>query len=683
MIGPLLLALLATDLDNRALECGDDPTYYPRGDRWNVETTSEGAPEPIEFRLHTPGASDLSNGVELDALSRAATAWNLVACPLDGGTAPPHLILAQGELQPLAGNQDNHSAAFYENNVFWARDTNAWDYDSLTLAVTESVYDTNTGRTYSADIIFNEVQYRWRGKAGRYGERSSQWQGCPHNSQGCFDVESVALHEFGHFIGLNHVTCPDAIMFPNDGGHVQLSVHEAAGICALYPPRPGSTPTNRKVFGEACESHTECLDGTCIEWCTETCTRHDQCNDGYACLPVAGHGNVCLPSPRGTPVGRCECDVDALCNGGCDCDPDCLPPGGCLPCIKGTDCPTGICISDEHGENGACSQVCSATHDDCPDGFSCLAAGDAHFCYPDDASSCYPPPEPREINEECYEAQSGTYVPCAPGALCFLFQPPCGQPAGECVGYCNPRSPCAEGLTCCYYLDDNGECATQPTEGHEHGGCFNLRQTGETCAVAENAICEGGNGCFLSTSRSGVEISRCYEQCPNRSCGGNASCVQFASDAPSCNLTFDICCEAGTYAVNGSCLPGEGEAKLGLGVSCGNHNACDSGLCLNYNGAAACTRSCNDATHVGCPAGTVDMNQDGINDGTFTCVAIEGTGRCWPVNGPVQPYDEQPTDPGTDLGGEGLCGCRAQGVAEPGLYGLIIIAGLWRRRRRS
>jgi hypothetical protein len=55
---------------------------------------------------------------------------------------------------------------------------------------------------------------------------------------GAFDVETVALHEIGHILGLQHTTVNGAVMFPSVTSNSTLRVlqpDDLAGIRALYP----------------------------------------------------------------------------------------------------------------------------------------------------------------------------------------------------------------------------------------------------------------------------------------------------------------------------------------------------------------------------------------------------------------------------------------------------------------
>ena len=49
------------------------------------------------------------------------------------------------------------------------------------------------------------------------------------------DVESVALHEVGHIIGLDHSTLPSAVMYPVMSFKRALTADDIAGVQSFYP----------------------------------------------------------------------------------------------------------------------------------------------------------------------------------------------------------------------------------------------------------------------------------------------------------------------------------------------------------------------------------------------------------------------------------------------------------------
>ena len=131
------------------------------------------------------------------------------------------------------------------------------------LASTNFVVDDTTGALLESDIFFNA---------------SFSWSVAPAGQAGRYDVESIALHEIGHFSGLSHsalgeteiqggggrrVIGAEAVMFPIAfaSGSVaarSLKADDIAGISDIYPAgdyaRTGSlsgrvTKNGQGIFG--------------------------------------------------------------------------------------------------------------------------------------------------------------------------------------------------------------------------------------------------------------------------------------------------------------------------------------------------------------------------------------------------------------------------------------------------
>jgi hypothetical protein len=130
------------------------------------------------------------------------------------------------------------------------------------LASTSFLIDTTAGTLIESDIFFNTA---------------FQWSVAPNGESGRYDLESIALHEIGHFSGLGHsalgetqmtpggrrVLSAEAIMFPIafTAGSVAgrtLRADDIAGISDIYPDgdfnRKGSvsgrvTKNGQPLFG--------------------------------------------------------------------------------------------------------------------------------------------------------------------------------------------------------------------------------------------------------------------------------------------------------------------------------------------------------------------------------------------------------------------------------------------------
>jgi len=117
-----------------------------------------------------------------------------------------------------------------------------------TLAVTEFLIDEFTGAIVESDIFFNS---------------SVSWSVAPGGDVGRFDLETVAVHEAGHFLGLSHsalgetelrpdggrrVTAAGTVMFPIafSPGSIELRAlqpDDVAGASDLYPDGDYETRT--------------------------------------------------------------------------------------------------------------------------------------------------------------------------------------------------------------------------------------------------------------------------------------------------------------------------------------------------------------------------------------------------------------------------------------------------------
>jgi predicted Zn-dependent protease len=105
--------------------------------------------------------------------------------------------------------------------------------DSTTLAVTITTTANSpgvsnakfAGQLLKADMIFNpSTQFNTDGTSGQ-------------------NLLTVATHEAGHFLGLDHSAVVRAVMFPAASNIVQLSWDDVAGISSTYPKSSPDLPT--------------------------------------------------------------------------------------------------------------------------------------------------------------------------------------------------------------------------------------------------------------------------------------------------------------------------------------------------------------------------------------------------------------------------------------------------------
>jgi hypothetical protein len=126
------------------------------------------------------------------------------------------------------------------------------------LAATDFLFDRTTGELLESDIFFNSA---------------FQWSVAADGESGRFDLESIAVHEIGHFSGLSHsalgetelsptgrrVLSAESVMFPIafTAGSIAsrtLKADDIAGISDLYPD--GEFPDKGSVSGRVTRSGT-------------------------------------------------------------------------------------------------------------------------------------------------------------------------------------------------------------------------------------------------------------------------------------------------------------------------------------------------------------------------------------------------------------------------------------------
>ena len=297
-------------------------------------------------------------------------------------------------------------------------------------------------------------------------------------------------------------------------------------------------PATGSPLGEACTADDGCRSGLCLAGvCTQSCDwlNTTSCPSGFYCdgdSSTSCSTGYCLRGTAGAGALGDSCTGDTecsslFCDGG-TCTTPCVP-GGTVGCSAGYTCQVGTltcrgacrrgrelgdscevnsdCASlacAMRGSDSFCTQACNDTTT-CPDGFSCLAAGDQSVCVPDAGG----------LDDACTtdaDCLSGICTTEHGGSYCTRA---CGEcPAGfECQATETDAAVCVRterelGQDC----DGNEDCASRLCA--THGGemyCTELCTdgmcpSGYECAVAgDTSVCRampgsrpmprGGCGC--------------------------------------------------------------------------------------------------------------------------------------------------------------------------------------------
>lgn len=181
---------------------------------YDIRTTGQGIPLhwgdallPIPYFIDRRGYGDISDGSDIAAIQSAFQTWE-------------HVASGRIEFQ-FAGLVERGDISPGASVVMWIKEE--WPYDSYYVAKTRLYYDRDEGRILKVEMMLNGRDYRWS----------------TNGEAGTLDVQNVATHEVGHFIGLGDVQSTGQTMFEyiilGEKAKRYLADDDIEGLRAAYP----------------------------------------------------------------------------------------------------------------------------------------------------------------------------------------------------------------------------------------------------------------------------------------------------------------------------------------------------------------------------------------------------------------------------------------------------------------
>jgi len=211
----------------------------PIGTHWNQL--------PTEWKLcdKLPGTRHYYSGLD------DAAVWGALQSAWDEWSAPQTCATS---FEATYGGETTTRAEDFsaENVVEFVEDAWPWEHgdEDVTIATTIWAYQGTTCEILQVDQLFNGVGFDFT------------TSGSP--SRTAPDLQSVAAHENGHWLGLDHSGLSDAVMRPKyDGSTVWRSLHwdDEEGVCTLYPDCPSCPPGSVEGSGASDDDPVDCGQG--------------------------------------------------------------------------------------------------------------------------------------------------------------------------------------------------------------------------------------------------------------------------------------------------------------------------------------------------------------------------------------------------------------------------------------
>lgn len=200
--------------------------------------------------------------------SIASIAANRVQAGFDTWAAPECSAFSAKSLGTTTSGRNYNDD---KNVILWL--SGSWpaelgDVNSV-IGVTAPVWTEGDLTFTDADIAFNNVGFDWD-DSGNSG----------------VDTQSIATHEQGHFLGLDHAQSPSATMapfYPGDTSQRSLVTDDINGVCSLYPSGSGSGSSSSSTGSGTVDPGDcdACLNDASGEGCIEA---NNDCASSNSCI---------------------------------------------------------------------------------------------------------------------------------------------------------------------------------------------------------------------------------------------------------------------------------------------------------------------------------------------------------------------------------------------------------------
>lgn len=565
----------------------------------------------VYYHLHPKCSADLPVKACLDMLRKGFDGWMEPTCGALKFVEGYHCNLAsktclydKSGSQPKACSKDEDCPAKSnlkvmptghnpnKRNELVFTEGSDWKMSSFVLGVTSAWSKSWNGAIAESDIAFNGLHHKWT---------TNPFEA----KQNLQDLLSVAIHEQGHFFGVQHVlgnfdTSDYQTMAPNvfpQGISQTLSVDDKRAICFLNPAGGQYT----------CKSDVEC----------PYVVHHSKTTgqEKYAAKFVCNKGKCIWGGVAAAPTA---------------------PLGG--NCQDNDGCDAGL-FCQAYGAQAFCSKYCNTNKKDCPSGFACFGYKNSTTgqgaCLPSEGGGQTGKASGAACNasSECASLmclQGSCRVPCTgadAATKCNLAVEVCTPVPGTNVGVCMPKS-----------TSSGKKVLGQECFGPEECDS-NLCMKDDLMATVGHcrAVCTGPNTCPVDfhCAQQAAGYQGCLpgaEKLPTGSpCKVSGDCLEgpcVKGDGAlfcttNCDLQNPATCPCGMVCTDkgqgARCFHGQSVACLDINDACTSASECVTGLCAG----GSCRASCDvltDPLAAGCAP----------DEGCLRVELGSNAGMCWP-----------------------------------------------------